>query len=304
MRLSVTHTETFTYDQPALGTIQVLRLTPRDFDGHYVCDWSVDVDADCRLDTKKDAFGNIVTSFSLPGPLETLTITARGEVETDNIHGIVRGTAEKVPTGVFLRPMTADKDAAATRLLIQAQPNTTPPALERMHALMGTLHAALPSLADDADDKSKGEGTDGRQKQEGASQSQSQESAAEPSPAAKRLAVQLADRNSFSAGDAAMILADAARHYGLPARLIEGYRLDGDKRERHLDQRDVWCEVLIDGLGWVGFDAMEKSCPSEESIRVAAGLDGPTVSAVRAGHYGTEPSCERQTVIALSRIGG
>ena len=82
--------------------------------------------------------------------------------------------------------------------------------------------------------------------------------------------------------DAASILAEAARHYGLPARLVEGYRLAPGEHTHAMAHRNAWCEVLIDGLGWIGFDAMDKSCPSEDSVRVAIGLDAPSVAAVRA----------------------
>ncbi|MBV6658906.1 MAG: transglutaminase family protein, partial [Devosiaceae bacterium] len=83
MRIAVQHTESFTFDPPASGSIQVGRLSPRDHTGHYVCDWQVEVDADCKLTTQEDAFGNIVTSFSLSGPLEQLSIRAYGEIETE-----------------------------------------------------------------------------------------------------------------------------------------------------------------------------------------------------------------------------
>ena len=321
MRLSLSHTETFTYEQPPLGILQVLRLTPRDFDGHYVCDWTVDVDADCQVDTKKDAFGNIVTSFSLHGPFETLTVTARGDVETDNTHGIVRGTVEKVPSGVFLRPTGAERDAAAARMLVQTQSGTTLPPLERMHALMGALHEALPEPADQTEEDGSDE-TAARSRNDQAQQSQNQNqnqrgqtqaqppktapapSPASPSPATRRLAGLLAERTAMVPTDAASILAEAARHYGLPARLVEGYRLAPGEHTHAMAHRNAWCEVLIDGLGWIGFDAVDKSCPSEDSVRVAIGLDAPSVAAVRAGHYGAEPVCKRETVIALSRIGG
>ena len=68
MRLRVHHTTTYRYDPPAIGIIQVLRLTPGNHDGQYVADWQVDLSTDSRLSMRRDAFGNNALTAAIFGP--------------------------------------------------------------------------------------------------------------------------------------------------------------------------------------------------------------------------------------------
>ena len=95
MRIHVVHETVYTYDPPASGVIQVLRVTPRNHDGQYVLRWRVETSEDCRFDQAEDAFGNITQTLSAAGPLGRLSIAVDGEVETQSTNGIVRGTVEQ-----------------------------------------------------------------------------------------------------------------------------------------------------------------------------------------------------------------
>ena len=95
MRLRIRHQSTYAYATPANSVTQLLRLTPRSHDGQFVVDWRVEVDHDCRLQQAADAFGNVVHSFTLAGSLTALTVSAIGEVETEDTHGLVRGQVER-----------------------------------------------------------------------------------------------------------------------------------------------------------------------------------------------------------------
>lgn len=300
MRLSVRHSETFTYKQPIHGTIQVLRMTPRDHTGHYVCDWEVAVDADCHMETRKDAFGNIVNSFSLHGPVETLTITASGEVETEVSHGVVKGAAEKVPLGVFLRQSEDEAQISLARQLVSTTGALEGTQLENLHKLMDTLHRALPAPEDKAEEKPAGQAKPTQKQMQGQHQGQQQEQdmgAAAPAPALARLKSSLAASTGPTPSRAALILCDAARILGMPARLISGHRCK-EPRQTYTE-RQVWSEIMVDDLGWVAFDATDNTCPCEESIRVAVGLDAAGILPVRAGHYGGQADFDRETKIAL-----
>src|ERR1700724_2082009 len=82
MRLRIFHETAYRYATPASRVVQNLRLTPRGHDGQFVANWRIDVDRDCRIDVTTDPFGNTLHSFAVEGPLDALTITAGGEVET------------------------------------------------------------------------------------------------------------------------------------------------------------------------------------------------------------------------------
>ncbi len=90
MRLRIFHETAYRYATPASRAIEILRLTPRGHEGQFVIQWRIDVDRDCRLQSSIDPFGNRVHSFTVEGPIESLTITAEGEVETQDMSGFVR----------------------------------------------------------------------------------------------------------------------------------------------------------------------------------------------------------------------
>ncbi len=102
MRLRITHTTTYRYVPAATGVIQILRMTPGSHDGQYVAEWQIDLSNDSRLTMHEDAFGN-VTHVVTHGAIEDLTITAEGLVETHDTGGVLRGTDERFPEGLFLR---------------------------------------------------------------------------------------------------------------------------------------------------------------------------------------------------------
>ncbi|MEM1289525.1 MAG: transglutaminase family protein [Pseudomonadota bacterium] len=299
MRLSVQHIEKFEFEPAALSTIQVCRLTPRDHTGHYVCEWSVEVDADCDLSNREDAFGNIVTSFSVNKPLERLTIRSLGEIETEQHHGVVRGTREGVPLGVFLRVTDDDDHVAQTKQLLEMADTHDRSPIDRLHALMTALHAITGD--DDTREASSngGEGAPGANGTITPQQSQSQSS--DPVPkSAQRFADALRAKQSGNPALPAMLLADAARLIGIPARLISGHRLLSEQA-RNTDTRDVWAEMFVEKLGWIGFDPRRNNCPSDESVRIAAGLNLPGISALRVNHHTQQGEATRHTEIALSR---
>src|SRR6266498_1122734 len=103
MRIRVCHEMAYRYDQPAIGVIQTLRLTPRNHDGQYVVDWRIEISEDCRLDHHEDAFGNVTHTFTAQGPFSELVVTVDGEVDTRDTHGVVRGTIERFPPSLYLR---------------------------------------------------------------------------------------------------------------------------------------------------------------------------------------------------------
>jgi transglutaminase-like putative cysteine protease len=124
MRIAISHDTIYRYDKPARSVIQILRLTPRNHEGQYVTDWRVAVSADCRLDRREDAFGNITHSFTADGPLDELIIHVEGQVGIDNTGGVMKGTIERFPPDLFLREtaLTAiDEAIAATARRIQAE---------------------------------------------------------------------------------------------------------------------------------------------------------------------------------------
>ena len=116
MRIRVFHETNYTYEQPARGLIQLLRLRPRDHDGQYVRRWRIEPSVDGRVSEREDGFGNVTHWFTADEPADALTIRVTGEVDTNEMHGIVRGTVERLPDVFYLR----DSDLAVANTELQA----------------------------------------------------------------------------------------------------------------------------------------------------------------------------------------
>jgi transglutaminase-like putative cysteine protease len=264
MRICVAHETMYRYDTPCTGVIQTLRLTPRNHAGQYVVNWRIDVSANCRLEPVADAFGNIVHTVSLAGPLSELRLTVDGEVETQDTAGIVRGAVERFPPSLFLRETALTRPDKA--LLAYAAEFSRPDAagtLPALHSLLARLH-----------------------------QDFAVEAGAAPVPAAPaaddEAVLPVADILRAGRGtsrDLAHVFIAVARTLGVPARYVAGYvrRDGGDVIQQG---GDAWCEAHVPGLGWVGFDPAGGVCSTDQHIRVSIGLDCLGAAPVRGFHYG------------------
>jgi transglutaminase-like putative cysteine protease len=249
MHIRVRRETIYRYAEPAKAAIQKLALTPRNYDGQHVLDWRIDVDRDCRLRACEDAFGNVVHSIYVEGPLEALTTVVEGAVETFDTAGVARGAIERFPPELFLRetPLTEADQAICDFALESSRPSD---ALSKLHALVGALHEAL---------------------------------VVEEGPMSG--AVAAADvfaRRRGAAQDLAHVFIACARSLEIPARYVSGYALRADAGAAV----HAWAEAHVAGLGWVGFDATRGASPDETYVRVAVALDHLGAAPIRAAHTG------------------
>lgn len=255
MRLRIRHETQYAYTSPALRAIETLKLTPRGHDGQFVIDWRLDVDRDCRLEQSADAFGNTMHSFTVEGPLDELLIVAEGRVETSETNGVVAGQVEKFPPIVFLREtaLTAASPAIAD-FAAGVKADAGGDRLNVLHALAAAVHDAMAFEVDATRPRTK----------------------AAEAFAAKRGVCQ----------DFAHVTVAAARCLGYPARYVAGYLFRPEGGEQAASH--AWAEILVEGLGWIGFDAVNALCPTEAYVRVAIGLDGNDAAPVRGARFGGE----------------
>ena len=245
MRVRVSHEIKLAFSAPVRSLHLNLRLTPRSFESQYVLRWRLGVDLDSTLRAREDAFGSVVHSLSWHKPVEGVTITATGEVETSDAVGVVRGAVEPLPADMYLRASPLAQANAALREFAAGAESADP--LERLHQLMAATHAAL---------------------------------AYEPgfggeSPASEAFAL-----NKGGAADFAHVFIAVARASGAPARFVTGYLVDDAPVET--DEMYAWAEAYAPGLGWVGFDAVHDLCPNDRYVRVAAGFDAKDAAPVRS----------------------
>src|SRR5262249_26476656 len=102
--------------------------------------WHLDVDRDSALRVGEDAFGNITHVLSLTGPVDSLSLTLDGEVETIDTNGVMRDTIERFPPRLYLRETEltiATEDLADYAARVTRGASNT---LGRLHDLMGAMH--------------------------------------------------------------------------------------------------------------------------------------------------------------------
>jgi transglutaminase-like putative cysteine protease len=258
MRLRIAHSTLYRYDPPATGVIQVLRLTPRNHEGQYVIDWRIDVSLDVKLQAHEDAFGNLTHVFTADGPLPELTVRVDGEVETQNMDGVVRGAVERFPPSLYLRetPLT-QVDVAIREFARDINRELSGNLLGSLHALMQRIHGDIALAPDPLPDTTDSAMT----------------------------AIQTFGRKRGNVRDLTHLFVSCARSIDIPARYVAGYRcVEGEANSRG---GDAWAEAFIPDLGWVGFDPANCMCPTDAYVRVAVGLDALGAAPARGTRYGT-----------------
>jgi transglutaminase-like putative cysteine protease len=253
MRIHISHETRYHYDAPTNGVIQTLRLTPRNHDGQYVIHWRIDVSEDCRLDVHEDAFGNVTHTFTAEGPFTELSVQVEGEVDVQNTAGLVRGTIERFPPSLYLRPTPLTEIDGAIAEFAREVRSQSDDTLPMLHALLGRIHGDMTFDV---------------------TPTQTSTTAAEAF-ALKRGVCQ----------DLTHVFIATARHLGVPARYVGGYfhRADGVTQQ---DAGHAWAEAYVPALGWIAFDPANGICTTNAHVRVAAGLDYLGAAPVRGARRG------------------
>ncbi len=268
MRLHIAQSMLRRYEPPAVGVIQVLRLTPRNHEGQYVIGWRIDVSADVRLNAHEDAFGNLTHVFTADGPVEALNVKVDGEVETQDTNGVVRGAVERFPPNLFLRGTSLTQaDSRIRDFARDVRAADGGDVLAELHGLLERLHDAMTH----------------------------EENA---SPAAPTAAESFARKRGVGR-DVTHIFIGAAHSLGIPARYVAGYfGAAGAADTIAEDGGQAWAEAFVPGLGWVGFDAVNCVCPTDAYVRVAIGLDALGAAPVR----GTRSGAGDETLVVAIKV--
>ena len=258
MRIKIRH-DMFQRFEPAVrGLIQSCRLNPRNFDGQYVKDWRIDVDADCRLKFGEDGFGNLTQTFSIDGPVADVPVSVEFKVDTTDTAGIVRGAVERFPAELFLRATPLTLASEDMRAFADAACSGKGEPLAKLHALLPAVCDAL-----------KWEKT---------------------RPAHDIMAIRAATdafaAKSGGSAEIAHVFVACARHQKIPARFISGFCMPGAGEADPVEPPHCWAEAWAEGYGWIGFDAAIGICTSETHVRGACGFDWHGAAPSRTAHAG------------------
>jgi len=249
MRLSIRHVTTYTYDPPAERCALRLRLYPPSFDSQRVTGWTVSVNGQAVPPLITTATGDRESIWTSAAAGAEVAIVAEGEVETQDAAGVVKGLRDTVRPQVYLRttPLTGADDRIAA--LAAGASGQTP--LDRLHALFNAVADAIAYTP-------------------GATSSST-------------TAAQALKAGQGVCQDHAHVFISAARSLGLPARYVVGYLLASDTM---VTETHAWAEAWASDIGWVGFDAANRLCPTDRYVRLGCGLDAADAAPIRGNVSG------------------
>ena len=252
MKLSVSHTTRYEYDEPVTFALQRIRLRPANNALQSVTDWAVDIDGGTVETSYSDHYGNHVDLVSAQPGTQQMSITASGTVETNDLAGVLGQVYGRAPLWYFCQPTPLTKAGERIEELAAILKASVGDDIAKYHQLSAAIldaasyevgHTAAETAAEDALELGKG-----------------------------------------VCQDHANIFVAAARSAGYPARYVSGYLMMNDRVDQ--DASHAWAEVHVDGLGWVGFDVSNGVCPDERYVRLAIGRDAQDaapISGLRAG---------------------
>ncbi len=268
MILTVNHVTTYQYDAPMRAAVQSLRLFPSRFDGQRVISWEVSVEGGVRGGGFRDGAGDRIEGWSVRGPVEEVTISVAGQVETTDLAGVLRGHRELVSPMAYLRETTAtwidaDLEALGQEAVVGAEDD-----LERAHRIARAVAEAIAYK-----------------------------------PGVTHAHTTAAEALALGEGvcqDHAHAIIAAARAVGMPARYVSGYLHTTEDGTPH-EAAHAWAEVHVPAIGWIGFDAANQCCPDGRYIRLGSGLDAREAAPIRGVAQGLgEESLE--VVVALEAV--
>ncbi|MFH5772779.1 transglutaminase domain-containing protein [Paracoccus sp. NGMCC 1.201697] len=251
MKLKIIHETSYSYDTPVEALVQSLRLTPSVHEGQRVGEWRIGVTNGQRGAGFRDGAGDWIEAWTVRGPIESVTVSIDGLVETRDTAGVLRGHRETVSPLVYLRETPGTRPDEALRGLAASVSGED--RLDLAHRLAAAVHGAMAFTP-------------------GAT-------------VASTTASEALGRGQGVCQDFSHILIACARVAGLPARYVSGYlhsTVDGTPH----DAAHAWAELHVGALGWVGFDAANACCPDDCYVRLGSGYDAQDAAPVRGMAFG------------------
>ncbi|HOY78960.1 MAG TPA: transglutaminase family protein [Hyphomonadaceae bacterium] len=250
MRLTVRHATTYAYDPPADRCALRLRLYPPSFTSQRVLSWKVSVNGQAVPALMTTATGDKESIWTKSNVGEEVLVLAEGEVEVDDTAGVVRGLRDGIRPQVFLRPTPLTEADEKIEKLAASIADAAP--LEQMHSLFNAVADAI-----------------------------------EYKPATTTSTTTAAQALKAGQGvcqDHAHVFISAARTLKVPARYVVGYLFAPDAK---LAETHAWAEAWVKDIGWVGFDAANRLCPTDHYVRLGCGLDAVDAAPIRGNVFGS-----------------
>ena len=256
MRLAITHTTRYEFEDPVVHALQRLRLTPQTTSGQNIVSWDMEYTGAEEQLSYEDHNCNTVVLVSVEEGAHEVKISCSGTVDTNDQAGIIGRHAGNLPIWHFSSQTDRTRPGPAIKTLVNS------------FSADGDKVAMLHDLSREIVETVTYEtGTT------------NSETTAEEAIRAGHGVCQ----------DHAHIFIGCARMLDIPARYVSGYLMMNDRIEQEASH--AWAEAHVDGLGWVGFDISNQISPDARYVRVATGLDyadAAPISGMRFGSHGIE----------------
>jgi transglutaminase-like putative cysteine protease len=258
------HVTRHIYEEPVAQSVNELRLTPREFGRQHVKECKIQVQPEPALwRSRKDWFGNEVTTFSIFEPHDRFTVTATSIVEVE-------------PARVGVLPTLRWEEAR--ELLIEG-PDT--PTLEASEFIYDSpFVSATPQLAAFA----KPSFPAGRPLVEALEDlSRRIHREFEYAPKSTSIDMPLAEVLKNRRGvcqDFSHVMIGALRSLRLAARYVSGYLRSGANYQG-AEASHAWVAAFVPGAGWLHFDPTNDMVPSDGHVTLGWGRDYGDVTPVK-----------------------
>lgn len=239
MLLKISYKTKYNYDAPIDYALQQARITPKSRNGQTVLDWKIELSGAKTELEYSDENNNLVTLLSMESGTQEFEVYCHGEVEVENLSGVVGPHGGYAPLWYFQRSTPLTKAGPRVRKTAQelgASPNNE---IEYFHGLSALI----------------------------AEKVKYQQYSTEISMGAE----DVLENATGVCQDHAHVFIAVARNLGFPSRYVSGYLMMDDRVDQ--EATHGWAEVYLSDLGWVGFDVSNGISPDDRYVRVATGLD-------------------------------
>ncbi len=266
MRLVIRHRTLYVFDAPMRWITQSHRLTPSNCASQRLFDWQIKVEGAEIGAAFTDGAGDLVSTMTLPGPVERVEVLVEGSVETTDTAGVLRDHREVVSPRVYLVSTPPTKANGALQDLMRTALLGAHDAgeLARAHRLCAAVSEAIAYKPETSH--------------------------------ANTTAAEALEAGEGVCQDHAHALISVAQAAGMPARYVTGYLFSnaagGAEEASH-----AWAEVSVPGLGWVGFDAANSCCPDDRYVRLGSGRDAQDAAPIRGVSRGAGAEDLQVTVV-------
>lgn len=259
LRAEISHVTLFRFAEAARYSIHDLRLAPRPAIGQRVAAWRVR--AAGRRGEWTDGYGNGVTTVSVVKPHQELEITVEGVYESAIPDSWQRfEEPEPLPPAYWLRPTPATRatpEIAALGADLAAGAAEDAARVDVLHEIMRRVHGRM-----------------------------------EFRPGELEVGAAASDALARGVGasqDHAHLVIAVCRSLGIPARYVSGYRRRTAGAQVGAASH-AWAEAHAGEAGWIGFDAVNEVCPTDDYLKLAVGLDWREAAPITGRRSGGGPA--------------